>query len=60
MGGRCPRRDKLRAAKAAGGDDDDSNSNNAQEGPVIAVAAAGDWGPPASLRADQGHREANK
>jgi hypothetical protein len=54
MGGRCPRREKLRAAKAAG-DDDDSNSNNAQEAPAITVATAGDWGAPASLHADQGH-----
>ena len=47
MGGRCPRRDKLGAAKDVGGDDD-SNSNIALEGSVIAGVAAGDWGPPAS------------
>jgi hypothetical protein len=54
MGGRCPRRDKLRAAKAAG-DDDDSNSINAQETPAITVATVDDRGAPASLHADQGH-----
>jgi hypothetical protein len=59
MGGRCPRRDKLRAAKDVGGDDD-STRNIAPQGPVIAGVAAGDWGPPASLHAEQASPEAKK
>jgi hypothetical protein len=57
MGGRCPRRDTLRDAKAAG-DDDDSTSNIALEDSVIVGVAAGDWGALASLHADQGHPDA--